>query len=175
MTLHTLAAAAFALAVSSVPASAVSIDLAAYNLFKGASLAQSDAVTVLVDLASTPDTFLADVFDAGSFEGAVLGTPSAGTAFLGLFEPLVFDGDLIDFDVDVAGGMAAGLFFDSVTMTYLLAELTLPQGTPFSADLFIDNASAELFAVAPIPLPAAAPLMLAGLGALAVAARRRKA
>lgn len=169
MKVQTLVAAAVALAASFAPASAASINLAALGLVKGASLAQSSAATVTVDLSI--DDFFVSVSDLGVFEGVVYGQPSTASVLAVLFAPLDFTGDLVDFDIDA--NSAVGLFLDSGTSTYLLAELNLPGSVVFQDGLAIDNASAEIFAVAPVPLPAALPLMLVAVGGLVVAGRRK--
>jgi hypothetical protein len=172
------AATAIAVALSATPALAASIDLSAFGLTEGAIIGQSDQAQV----AFLPDFGLltVDVDDGPlrAFFNLLIGDPAP--AFLDIVTPVAFSGQVVDFHIGATS--AAGLFFDG--MGHVLALLDLPAGSVFdiaSIDLegfFVENASvtlreADAINLAPIPLPAAAPLLLAGLGAIAVIGRRR--
>ena len=159
-----------ALAVSAAPALAASINLSALGLVQGALLAESDDVTI--DFIFDFDMLEASV-DHGTSSGVFdVFITDPTSAFLNVTAPVSFAGGVVALDFDMDSG--AALFFDGSQYVYGL--LTLPTGSAFDFgdDFQITGARAELYAVAPIPLPAAAPLLVAGLGALAVAARRRR-
>jgi hypothetical protein len=161
-----------ALAVSAAPSLAASINLAALGLVQGPLLAQSDEVTV--DFIAGFDLLEASVNDGTSFGIFDVDTTDPTTAFLNVTQPFSFAGGVVALDFDMVS--AAALFFDGSRYVYGL--LTLPVGAAFDftgQGFTIADATAELYAVAPVPLPAAAPLLVAGLGVLAVAARRRRA
>lgn len=171
MRISTVAAGLFAAAISTTTTHAASVDLAAFNLKRGALIAQSDEAFVSFDLDN--DFLFAEVIDAVSdgFFTAFPSDPSSG--FLDVIAPVSFAGSLIAFDVNATATMAAGLFFDGTD--YLYGVLTAPANASFDFgdDFEFTDATAELYAIEVIPLPAALPMMLAGLGALAFAARRR--
>jgi len=179
MKVSTIAAGLFAALAAASAASAARIDLEAYDprFQLGASLAVSDQVVVELGLG----TLFADDLGTGDTFDVFVTEPSS--AVVSLVTPDVFDGVLAPaggvapFAIDATS--AAGLFVniaDPTDFRYLV--LSLPDGEEFDfqADSFsIDGAVVELFDIKVVPLPAALPLMLAGLGALAVAARRRVA
>ncbi len=176
MKLSVAAAAAFAFALSAAPSFAASVDLSALGLRQGALIAQSDQASIFFDAGF-------DLLEATVDDGASLGFFDAfpsdpSQAFLNVVAPVSFAGFVVAGAYDIDATTAAGLFQDDLTGEYVYALLTLPAGTAFDfgADRFeIAGATAELYAVAPIPLPAALPMALAGLGALAFVGRRRAA
>lgn len=171
-------AAAVAVALSGAPALAASIDLSSFGLTEGGVIAQSDMATVafLADLG----LFTVEVDDGPftAFLNVLVGDPVP--AILDVVSPVSFSGEVVDFHIGTTS--AAGLFLEDTT--YLLALLELPDGSVFDIDaidldgFFARNATVTLrevnAALAPIPLPAAAPLLLAGLGAIAVIGRRAR-
>lgn len=173
MNIFSLTAVAVAISLSAAPSIAAMVDLPALGLTKGALLAESDEAIVTYSAAF--GSLEATVDDGTSLGAFSVFTDDLSSAFLSVGAPLVFAGSVVSFAFDATS--AAGLFFDGTD--YVYGVLTLPGGTAFDfgLDSFeIRGASVELHAVAPttvIPLPLTAPLLLAGLGALAVAARRR--
>lgn len=170
MTFKTLAAAA-ALALGCVPAMSATLDLTPWGLTQGALIGESVAAEVVFDPAN--DFASASVTES-NFDVAIDGFLSDPTSFaLTLFEPRDFSGDVVDFAYDADS--ATGLFFDGAA--YVLATLTLPAPLMFDPNGFETTAATlalyEATSTTVVPLPAAAPMLLAGLGALAVATRRR--
>lgn len=171
------ALAATALALAASTASAASLDLAARGLVQGGLIAQTEAANVAFNFSTG---FLDIKGDDGSTYGslAVFFVPALD-ALLELSpsptEPNFFEGTLVEYDTDPMH--AVGLFYDATSMRYVLAEATAPTGTAFdlSGDLILSGVSAAVYNVAPIPLPAPAGLLLAGLASIAGlrAARRR--
>lgn len=108
-----------------------------------------------------------------------------GADFSGITSSLIingdFDGDGVQsFSIsDLVGD--AGFFgvigladFSSLFFTTLAGAPLFPGGQPFGGETFnVDNLAFSEDAV--VPIPAAAPLLLTGLGALGFAGRRRKA
>jgi hypothetical protein len=153
-------------------ASAASIDLGAEGFTLGARLffANDMDVFVLGSSLSADNIFgantaaLAVDLGAGKASINVAGLASATDGALVVFDPVSLEALL------TTGGSGAPV----------LARLWPGQsGALDYADGFLDSgATLEVFALTPttvVPLPAAAPMLLAGIGALAVAARRRKA
>lgn len=173
MKISTIIAGLFAAVFSVSAAGAASVDLEARGLVQGGLIASSNAVSIFYDADI-------DLFDAEVDDGVSLGFFSVfpsdpSSAFLDIVAPVAFAGGVEAFDLDAVS--AAGLFLDVVTATRVYAVLTLPANVmfDFSAPTFtIAGATVEVYAVAPIPLPAALPLALAGLGALALVGRRRR-
>lgn len=178
MKMSTVAAGLIAVGFSSA-ANASSVDLEAYNpkVRLGALIAESSEVVV----EKAFDTLFADDFATGDSFDVFLEDPSS--AVLSLLTPTPFDGLLAP-----VGGVpsfafddtsAAALFVNISDPTdFRYAVLTLPVGTTFafSAEEFlIEGATAQIYDIEVIPLPATLPLFLAGCGALALAGRRRKA
>ena len=179
-----LAAIAYAMTAAAVPAA--SIDLASKGLTQGALIASSSQGEIDFDAGFS--FFSVTVLDAPVLDGtAVAFGFSPLDVGLDIFEangltgaPTYFSGVLEDYDSDSES--AIGLFvgeFDGGIFGRLLAELTLPAGTTFpqASAFFIDNVTVSLYEVGSttvVPLPAAAPLLLAGLGALVATRRRRR-
>jgi hypothetical protein len=160
-----IAATVLALVATSAPAA--SIDLEALGLRQRAPIAQTDQAIVVFDALSGALTADGDDGTTFGFLTAFL-APSLDVV-LTLFEPpaveAVFEGNLVAYDIDTTHGV--GLFYDDTTMTYLLGEVTAPAGAAFdfTGDFFF-AASAVIYDVAPVPLPAAMGLLAAGLAAL---------
>jgi hypothetical protein len=170
-----LAATVFALAAST--ASAASLDLAARGLVQGALIAQTDDANVFFDLTGGSLVIDGDDGSTSGFLTVFLGPPF--DTLLELFPSPnglnFFTGTLVEYDSDPMH--AVGLFYDAGAMRYVLAEATAPTGAAFdlSGDLILSGVSAAVYNVAPIPLPAPAGLLVAGLASIAGlrAARRR--
>lgn len=171
-----LAATAFALGASTT--SAASLDLAARGLVQGELIAQTAEANAVFNVSTG---FLIIDGDDGSTFGIL-------TAFLrpfsvvlelapSLTDPNFFTGNLVEYDSDASH--AVGLFYDAGSMRYVLAEATAPTDAAFDllGDLFLSNVSSAVYEVAPIPLPAPAGLLMAGLASIAGlrTARRRRA
>jgi hypothetical protein len=173
-------------------AAPLGLPLAAAAAPLGLPLAAAPRITATdVFVENDPDfgEFFAESFSL-AFQGAPLGDLTLtrfddGSGFVSIFgagDPMdaeeVLTGDLL------ASGFGEGgiefLFetdFDALGLGDRFLVVLAAGATPFPADPFatafsIDDAS--LVAAAPIPLPAAAPLLLAALGGL-VALRRRAA
>lgn len=170
------AAMAFALGLGATAAQAAPIDLAARGLeIAGpALLSEAASVSLFVDFDGDPSTV--DPFFSALSAGAALESFDLLDFELFYGDPLTAglsvetgeDGDIFEVLADIGGG-------DRV-----LARLTLDNGAVFGgfAQDLDETAVIDVFALRSttvIPLPAAAPMLLAGIGALAVAARRRRA
>lgn len=169
-----LALAAFAYALLTAAASAASLDLASRGLTQGDLIATTDLGEIDFSADATLGYISITVSDAPNLEGTAFAiSPSPMSLGVDVFSPTKFSGDLVDYDVDATS--AVGLFSDGMG-TYLLGELALPAGTAFTPNgFFISGVTISLYEVNPtavVPLPAAAPLLLAGLGALAALRRR---
>jgi hypothetical protein len=181
MMMKLLAGAVLAYALTAAAAPAASLDLAALGLVKGAPIATSMAGEIEFDATDPAFPFLSlTVSEAPDFEAVALSFSLSPLDLpLQVTFPVTFDGALLDYDLDTSS--AVGLFegrFGGSIPGFLLLELSLPGGSFPQDDAFsLTGVTVSLYEVgstAVIPLPAAAPLLLAGIGALAVVARRRK-
>ena len=160
------AAAAAAAALSAASVSAASIDLEALGLSKGPLIAETDAA--LIDFFALTGDLIG--IDLGGLGNLTASAADPEDATLTLFSPDFFEGQVVTYDIDA--DHAVGLFFDGAT--YVLAEASAPGGSAFdfSSD-FNFTGSAAVYEVAPIPLPAAAPMLLLGLAGFAALRSRR--
>lgn len=171
----TLLATALTL-VSLLPAGAATVTDpgATATLFAGDLFAEASAP--LSDIAGFAPTHALISGGVSGFDPAFVLSleTAAGEVLYGEADSYAFDGtDLLTFLFSVTGS-ATALFGDTVAVTLTLAE-SIAQ--PF--DLTTDRSLGASFViaspdVAPVPLPATAPLLLAALASAAAIARRRR-
>ena len=115
-------------------------------------------------------------FDVGDAIFEILVTPSTGGSFGGIFPDDPFE-DSIGFFLEVAPGMQMCTGLDAM-VTCGLGQAGLVDGATFAGPIgsFVFTIPDNLLPddMTPIPLPAAAPLMLAGLAGLGAMRRRKK-
>ena len=165
----------FGPAGAGVPGELLTTSLGAPVNFLGVGAPLEITLSFILDLANTPmgDAVL-KVTDPGA-------TPAASddllalTGYAALGAP-VFDGDSFTLNFVVDGGYAAPSF--SPVVTALIYSDDIPWGTAFGPDYFLSARDDVKVVLNPategeIPLPAAAPLLLAGLAAAGALRLRR--
>jgi len=112
---------------------------------------------------------------SGDFSGGFDVFDEDGEFLAGELLAVGFTEDLIELQFGNLGGAGAGVFGSSVLIMISFDDSLGPN--PFSA--FVDGdvlgASISIASVAPIPLPAGLPLLLTGIGGIALLRRRGKA
>ncbi len=104
---------------------------------------------------------------SGGFLGLYVGDAS-------IFDETVSAGDRIDGTLTLA---KSGTLFDSLFVTYGANVVTQSVGggtTTFGTQVRLDGQPDAFDTTSPVPLPAALPLLLAGLGGMGIAARKRR-
>jgi hypothetical protein len=129
------------------------------------------------DLSTTfgPESAISVVFDfvVSSVSLTGLDVGAAGFLFRG-FDATV-GGNLVDAKTAFGDGLGIGEFF-TLDLAGSIRRIEFSQVLPnYSDGIAFDNLSFETGDIAPVPLPAALPLSLAGLGMLAAVRRRRRA
>ena len=130
-------------------------------------------------IGDTQDSFLFTVASGFELVSVRAGTEGSGPPDLtiGFFLAAANAGftnlDSAFFDINDGGTVSSGVY-GAGTYSFSVRGGTASQEGSFDAFWFVDFETREASTPPPVPLPAGMPLLLAGLGAFAVARRRRK-
>lgn len=114
-----------------------------------------------------------DIADRDDVNGAFFSSDDNGAFLDGTLVRTGFDGDILELLFSDLTGTAAGDFGDFARIDIVFID-PFPGNDPLSnlVDGAAYDVTATVSSVAPIPLPAALPLLLAGLGGLVLLRRR---